>query len=79
MYDNISCGAQTDWRDTTRNWAEYGVFRHNIVHGNGTFERTSGPDGLAGCGSKYCVFEYNILYNNADDGIDISSGGGGGN
>jgi hypothetical protein len=72
-------GSETNWRDTTGNFAEFGVYSHNVVHDNGNFALTSGPDGLAGPGGHNCTWEYNISYNNTDDGIDISSGGGGTN
>jgi hypothetical protein len=76
VYNCRSGGISTDYRQTTQKWSERGIFDHNLIHNVGLFTDSTGPDGLIGPGSRYTTFEYNIAYNNADDGIDISAAGG---
>ncbi|MFH1425340.1 MAG: S8 family serine peptidase [archaeon] len=74
---NCTVGIETNWRDTTSNWAENGIINDNLVYGNRRI--MAGSDGIQGAGSINTIFDGNVLYYNIDDGIDVSSGGGGGN
>lgn len=71
LYNNVM-GVQMIWRDSNQNASAYNTISNNLIH-----DHTSNPeasDGISvGTGTHHNIVTNNVVYGNADDGIDCST------
>ncbi len=73
IYSNSGEGVRSYWRDTNANKALRNIVRKNIIYSNNDVQRGGeNADGIAFFSADDGIIEYNLLFSNSDDGIDVS-------